>query len=63
MRKAIILTVSLLLCVWWFFLMMAEKGDQVHKHIVIDLESVGIWVSGWVLILGATYFLLRKKGK
>jgi hypothetical protein len=63
MRRAIIIAISLLLCGFWFFFTMAEKGDQVHKHIVLDSESVGIWILGWIPILGVTYLLIRKKNK
>jgi hypothetical protein len=42
---------------------MVQEGDQVHKHIVIDSESVGIWVLGWILIMGVAYFLVRGKRK
>jgi uncharacterized BrkB/YihY/UPF0761 family membrane protein len=61
MKRAIIILISLLLCGVWFFITMAEKGDQVHKHIVIDSKSIGIWVLGWIPILIVTYFLIRKK--
>jgi hypothetical protein len=63
MRRAIIISVSLLLCGFWFLLFMVQEGDQVHKHIVIDSESVGIWVLGWILIMGVAYFLVRGKRK
>jgi hypothetical protein len=61
MKRAIIITISLMLCGFWFFLTMGVKGNQVHAHIVIDSKSVGIWFLGWIPILGVTYLLIRKK--
>jgi len=61
MMRAIILISGLLLCVFWFFLFLGLKGNQFHMHIDVDSKTVGVWLLGWVLILGVTYILIRKK--
>src|ERR1700722_6731316 len=49
-RRGVIITVSLLLCGIWFFLTSAWEGNQFHMHVIIDSQSLILWIVGWISI-------------
>jgi hypothetical protein len=61
MKRAIIITISLLLCVNWFFMISVWHSDGHYSRLIINNDSVLIWICGWIPILGVGFLLIRKK--
>jgi hypothetical protein len=63
MKRTIVIIVSLLLCGFWALLFTPRFGSPGHYYYNFSQNYLLCLFFGWLPILTAAYFLIRKKKK